>query len=224
MNAEEVTAVGIDTSDKVASIALQVGHQVHSRTLERTGRRHARTLVPELKQLLRENAVEPSAVQVVGVTLGPGSFTGLRVGVACAKSFAWACQTAVVGVSTFDVLAAQVPDDERPVWLAMNAERGQLFVKQTGTDQPSFELVDEVAWIAGLDPSERVCGPLPTKTRDAVTKRCHVLDESVGIPSAATVITIAANQFVGGEIDDAYQLVPQYGRLSAAEEKALADP
>lgn len=220
--------IGIETSGRQASVAIAIGGEVFERTLGETGRRHAKTLVSELRDLLSERGVRPHDAAAVGVTVGPGSFTGLRVGVACAKTLAWSCELPICGISTFDVLAAQLPSDMRDAFLVMNAERGELFVSTAQrTDEEwsrsEIEIVDERAWWTTLKEGTVVSGPLPAKSRGLAPAHVTMLDHEIGHPTAATVAAITGARLFRDEVDDAFALVPTYGRLSAAEEKAAAD-
>src|SRR5687768_2419931 len=103
--------LSIETSGTGGSIALVDDRAcLAERSLSQAGRRHARTLVFELKQLLAEREVAPGDLGAVAVSIGPGSFTGLRVGVVCAKTLAYAVSTKLVAVDTFLAIAAQSPD------------------------------------------------------------------------------------------------------------------
>ena len=82
--------LAIETSGFEGSIALSENSDVLAqRELARAGRRHAQTLVLEVAELLESHSLQPDQIDVVAVSHGPGSFTGLRVGVVFAKTFAW---------------------------------------------------------------------------------------------------------------------------------------
>lgn len=99
--------LGIDTSGLGGSIAIaRDGNCLAERALSRTGRRHARTLVAELKALFDDTRLRPHDCNTVAVSIGPGSFTGLRVGVVCAKTFAYATRCTLVAVDTHLAVAA----------------------------------------------------------------------------------------------------------------------
>src|SRR5688572_20388398 len=90
------------------SVAALEGELVAEMELD-SARRTAQTLVPALDVLLRQVAWKPQDVDLIAVTQGPGSFTGLRIGVTTAKTFAYACGAAIVGVNTLAAIARQVP-------------------------------------------------------------------------------------------------------------------
>jgi len=154
--------VGIETSGPIGSVALlRDGELVVERLLGETGRRHARTLVAELRTLLAEAGLGPKDVSLVAVSIGPGSFTGLRVGVVCAKTWAYAAGSRLVAVETFTAVMNRLPagidfrqadlDDGtspsgglhpplagRCAWVIDDALRGDVFVQR-------FELSETAA-------------------------------------------------------------------------------
>lgn len=222
--------LAIETSGRSASISLLHGDNIDTRHLDETGRRHARTLVPELKRLLDEHGLAPYECSCVGVSVGPGSFTGLRVGIAAAKTLAWAVGKPLVGVGTLEVIARQALREYARISVVMNAERNQIYVADAAVSDddgwPTITLsptriIDCNECCGALPHSVPLCGPLPKKMRDQLEGSFEILPESLGQPSAETVARIAARRFLNGEVQNAFALVPDYGRLSAAEEKAL---
>jgi len=121
--------------------------------------RTARSFAPALAQLLRDVGWKPKDVQLVAVATGPGSFTGLRVGVTAAKVFAFAVKAEVVAVDTLEVIAAQVPPgNHSSIMAVVDAQREELFLRsylQTPAghlgDRLEFQIISNDAWIAELD-------------------------------------------------------------------------
>ena len=98
--------LALETSDKTGSVAAMAdGNLLAELMLDRT-QRSAQSLAPAMQRLLIEVGWQPSNVQLVAVSIGPGSFTGLRVGVTAAKVFAYAAGAEVLGISTLDAIAA----------------------------------------------------------------------------------------------------------------------
>lgn len=217
-------ALGIETSGGGGSVALSIDGEMTAETLDRSGGRHARELIPAMKRLLDAAGLTPRTVDVIGVSVGPGSFTGLRVGVAAAKTFAWATGAKVVGVPTHAVVRETVGGGGRLV-VVSNAERGQLFATVFGDGEPrtAIRTPDELIDRASGHP---VVGQVPKRLLAAVAG-LNWLGEGPGdpryAPAAATVASIAATRFEdGGPFEDPYALLPDYGRLSAAEEAKRA--
>src|SRR5687768_6416743 len=108
--------LALETSGRSGSVAALIGQVVPVRTrvigqqaLD-DHQRNAQSLAPAIRSLLDVAGWRPADVQLVAVTAGPGSFTGLRVGVTTAKVFAYATSAAVLGVDTLEVIAQQAPD------------------------------------------------------------------------------------------------------------------
>ena len=213
--------IGLETSGRGASVCLLDGDSCVSRDLSETGRRHARTLVPELKAMLDAAGVSARDCDAVALSAGPGSFTGLRVGAACAKTLAWAAGLKAVAVPTLAAAAEQ--SGEADCVVLANAERGQLFVaERRGGVLGETQIEDEAAALARLPDDAILTGPVPAKVRARHARR-RWLSEEAGRPQAETVARLALRRLERGESDDPYTLLPDYGRLSAAEEKRVAD-
>ncbi len=104
---EMVKMLALETTDVTGSVALcERGEVVAVKQLP-LEQRSARSLAPAIDEILNENSWNPSDVDVVAVTVGPGSFTGLRVGIATAKMFAWSIGAQVVGVDVLDSIVAE---------------------------------------------------------------------------------------------------------------------
>lgn len=188
--------------------------------------RSAQSLAPGIRQLLSDVGWRPADVQLVAVTIGPGSFTGLRVGVTTAKVFAYAIGAEVLGVNTLEVLAEQTPLDVHKVEAVIDAHRQQLFrgcfVRRTSGPfewQGAGELIDIDRWLAELAPERHVTGDVLARLRQRLPPSVPLTPESCWTPQATAVGRLAARHYAAGRRDDLWRLVPHYGRVSAAEEK-----
>ena len=127
--------LALETTDAQGSVALCVGGEIlTSRRLE-TERRSAQTLAPTIQETLTEFGWAPRDVDAVAVAVGPGSFTGLRVGVATAKMFAWAVGAKIVGVDALEAIASEIerlPNGEAAgtVSVGIDAQRGDAAVRR----------------------------------------------------------------------------------------------
>ena len=97
-----------------------------TRAQRRPSARHKR-LRPALQRVAEAGRLVAASVELVAVAVGPGSFTGLRIGVTTAKTFAYAVGAEVVGVNTLAALAAQAPPSATPLWTILDAQRQELF-------------------------------------------------------------------------------------------------
>lgn len=188
------------------------------RPLPRDGR-SARTLAPTIQSMLSELGWAPSELAAVAIAVGPGSFTGLRVGVTTAKTLAWATGAAAVGVDTLDALAvAAGPPQDAPgrLWTVLDAQRGELFTasfdatggaweRHTATRRATAENLK-----AELRPGDLVVGPTASALSGEPLE-----------PTAAAVLQVAWRRWRSGAAESVFALAPQYHRLSAAEEKLI---
>ena len=120
--------IAIDTSTRLIGVALYDGVQIISEMVWLSQQYHTVELAPTVSSLMERAGIPLSELKVVAVALGPGSFTGLRIGISLAKGMALAGRLAIVGVPTFDILAAAQPPDELPMAAVLQAGRSRLAV------------------------------------------------------------------------------------------------
>ena len=97
--------LAFETSAKAASVALMENGKLLGESYQNTGLTHSQTLMVMAQELIRQCGKEPSDVGAVAVANGPGSFTGVRIGAAAAKGFAWGREIPLYGVSTLEAMA-----------------------------------------------------------------------------------------------------------------------
>ncbi len=223
--------LGIETSGTAGGVALvEAGAVLAETALSPTGRRHARTLVAELKGLFDRTGRSPGDCECVAVSIGPGSFTGLRVGVVCAKTFAYAVGCPVVAVDTLEVIAAGSPADVGAVDVLIDAMRGDVFhgrYLRCGDRWARSGEIGLTAWRSLAAEVSEAARPLLTgpalggiPVEDWPAPR---LDMECWLPQARHVALIGEREATEGRIDDLWTLEPRYIRKSAAEEQADAN-
>ena len=131
MATDGLTLLGFDTATAACSAALWAGGAVAACRRVETGGRHAESLVPMLREVAAEGGTTLAAIDRFAVTVGPGSFTGIRIGLATARGLALALERPLIGLSTLEILAAGVPEAERdgPILAALDAGRGRLYAQ-----------------------------------------------------------------------------------------------
>jgi len=217
--------LGIETSGRAGSVAVADNDQLLGEVdLSASGRRHARTLVPEIAALLSSLQLTPQDVDVVAVSIGPGSFTGLRVGVTCAKTLAYATGCRLVAIDTFLAVAAAQQDTTR-VWVIDDPLRGDLFAGEYEQQEGLWRCVSPAqlqsldSWRSRRKPEERITGPgLVTLEKEFTGSSLG--ESSTRLPHARSVVFLANQQAQTGHFADPWTLSPFYMRRSAAEEKA----
>ncbi|UUO05436.1 tRNA (adenosine(37)-N6)-threonylcarbamoyltransferase complex dimerization subunit type 1 TsaB [Blastopirellula sp. J2-11] len=217
--------LALETSLRQSSFALLEGDQLLRQVELDPALRTAAALTPALEEAFRNVDWSPGQIELIAVSHGPGSFTGLRIGVATAKALAYVAQAEVLGIDTLRVIAAQSPADVHTVQTIIDAQRQEVFAAKyqrqesiwNGDDLP--EIVEIDAWIASLQPGDCVSGTALAKLREEIPSGVEVLPERCWRPMAATVGQLAWTDYQSGARGDHWNLAPQYYRKSAAEEK-----
>lgn len=226
--------LALETATRLGSLATWDGFQrVHQVSLD-AAQRTTQTLFPALQSLLEQSGWKAQDVEWVGVDQGPGSFTGLRIGVTVAKTFAYATGAAVRGISSLHVLAQQAAEaqPDRPARLVpvLDAHRQQVFTAcfdwDPGRRQLQRLLPDRILpvaqWLEELPPGARACGPILSQLAQRLPPQVEAVPEAAWTPHALTVARITAEGAACESPDSCWSLKPHYLRASAAEEKRQA--
>jgi tRNA threonylcarbamoyladenosine biosynthesis protein TsaB len=219
--------LAIETVGTTGTLALLAGEAVELELALGSAMRSAQSLAPGIRQILEQAGWRPQDVELVAVATGPGSFTGLRIGVTTAKVFAYACGCPILGVDTMSTIACGVPVDVERFSVVVDAQRGELFVAEfirladgrlEGAD--STRTVDAEQWISRLEPGRVLGGPgLAKWTSQLQQSGVTLIDAKLWAPTAASVGRIAARDFVAGRRASTFWIVPLYVRRTAAEEQ-----
>ncbi|MCE5263174.1 MAG: tRNA (adenosine(37)-N6)-threonylcarbamoyltransferase complex dimerization subunit type 1 TsaB [Deltaproteobacteria bacterium] len=221
--------LAIECATDTVSLALLQGEEVRAELYLGAGRHHAELLLPALQKLLALSGIAMEQVDLLACTSGPGSFTGVRMGVSTVKGLALALEKPIVGVSTLETLAMNAPPAQGLVCALLDARREQVYagVYRTGFDGfpeavAPERLTDIAQLLAGL-PVDRVdfIGDGALRYRDRIvgshTGRC--VPDGSGFhrlqASAAGLIGLRRYSRCGGE--DPLTFSPKYLRLSEAE-------
>ena len=181
-------------------------------------RRHAETLVPAIEYLCRTSSVALSEIDVIGVDVGPGLFTGLRVGLATAKSMAFALDVPMVAATSLEVLARSAELSSQPVVAVVDARRGevfhQVFVAGAPMTEPAVctpaELVDIL--VAGGFDEPVIVGDGAARYADLFGHTLPGTRFGSSFPSAVTVGEVAVARASAGEAIAEHLIVPMYLR------------
>jgi tRNA threonylcarbamoyladenosine biosynthesis protein TsaB len=215
----------IETSGRTGFVAVALGGELRGvRRLTET-RRQARDLAPAVAELLREQGWRPVEVQAVVVGRGPGSYTGLRVGIMSAKAFAYATGCALVAVDTFAVVADQCPDEVNRVDVLADAQQDKVYVQPYGRSdggwQPLALLVIRPfdIWLAGCEQGAWVSGPGLHRWEPRLPAGTAVVEAARWYPGPESLLRLGLALFLAGERADLWALEPLYLRPSAAEQQ-----
>jgi tRNA threonylcarbamoyladenosine biosynthesis protein TsaB len=222
--------IALETTERAGSVAAFLDDKLLAELELDPDRRSAQSLAPALVELCRQLGWKPTGIDLAAVAVGPGSFTGLRVGVTTAKLLAYAAQGAILGVDTLEVIASRAPAEVQAVSAAVDAQRGQVVAQAFRRDAAGLlvpageqQLVDIDRWFAGLEPDALLTGPVLRKLAAQIPGHLRALDPAYWSPTAAAVGALAIRQFAAGRRDDVWSLVPRYSRRAAAEEKRDRD-
>lgn len=236
--------LALESSSKQTSVALMDSGCLLRHSWLGSEQRVAQSLVSAIQGELVEVGWKANDVQLVSVSQGPGSFTGLRVGITTAKTFAYAVQVPVIGVSTLEAIAFQAfyplenddqgpfADPGRPLAVVMNAHRSQFFSAVFTTDRmrrcktvQSTQLVDQQQWLEQLEDGMTVSGPGLSLVEGSLPSTVVPIEASRRLPRAAAVARLAQLELpfgttaTGDWYHQLFSLCPEYYRRSAAEEK-----
>jgi tRNA threonylcarbamoyladenosine biosynthesis protein TsaB len=214
----------IETSGPVGRVGLAAGSELLTERDLDPARRHARDLAPTLEALLREQGRRPRDLAGVIVSLGPGSYTGLRVGVMSAKALAWATGCALVGVPTFEAIArrADVAGDVMDV--IADAQKGKLYVQRFSRSDRSAPFAPEgqLAVIEGRQWVHERTVAVPVVGSALRPAAAWLPAETPAVDAESTIAGLLAaglDRWHDGRCDDPLRLEPIYLRPSSAEEQ-----
>jgi tRNA threonylcarbamoyladenosine biosynthesis protein TsaB len=211
--------LALDTSTRVMSLALYDGARLLCEVSWACGDHHTVELAPAIAEALQRCELNASALRALGVAIGPGSFTGVRIGLALAKGMALAQHIPLIGIPTLDILAAAQPVQAIPLAAVLQAGRGRLAVgwyrAQAGTWQPqgNLEVLDAPTLAERIQQPTLVCGELTEEERQILGRK----RKSVVLPSPARSLRragflaeLAWRRWQAGQTDDPISLAPIY--------------
>ena len=225
--------LAFETSAKAASVALFDGEKLLGESYQNTGLTHSQTLMVMAQDLLSQCGHTPQNVEAVAVAEGPGSFTGVRIGVAAAKGFAWGSDIPCYGVSTLEAMALGLGIYQGYICPVMDARRSQvynaLFYVNQGeisrvTEDRAIALADLKTELQALNEPIFLVGDgstlchttLATEVANLVLPPEHKMHQrAVGVGLAAI------KEIAAGAAGDGNALTPNYLRLSQAERERL---
>jgi tRNA threonylcarbamoyladenosine biosynthesis protein TsaB len=200
-----VTTLGIDSTGTACSAAIWRGERVAARRFAAMERGQAEALMPMVAAVLDEAALAIDALDVIAVTVGPGAFTGVRIGIAAARGLSLASGVPALGVSSFVAAAAQAPLEERrgrPLLVALDSRRTEFFVAMFDADDaplmPGALLsADEIAARLPAEPL-LLAGDGAAALAAALKGTDLALAKSAGAIDAADVARLAARAWRAG--------------------------
>lgn len=225
--------LALESSAVAASAALCEDEMLLGQTYLHTGLTHSQTLLPMAAGLLELCGLKPQDLDLIAVAAGPGSFTGLRIGVAAAKGLAWAAELPCAGCSTLEAMAWSLAGFQGEVCAAMDARRHQVYnarfqVNGTAphrlTPDRAIALADLVKELEGTSVPQIVVGDGAQLCYDALTAAgipAVLAPPNLRMQSAWGVARMGLELARTGQTVSPGELVPIYHRLSQAERERL---
>lgn len=215
--------LAIDTSTESGSVALLKDYRIITEMSINAGLNHSQTILSAVSDALKKAGLEIAAVDLFGVTIGPGSFTGLRIGVSLVKGFALAASKPVVGVSTLDAIALNLFAAALPICPFMDAKRGQVYAglyKSCPDGLPEKiipeTLADPKQFIEKLGTDVIMVGngiyPYQSLIEEVLSGRYLLAPPHLNFVRASSVGLIAIEKFKKSELTNVMTLAPGYLR------------
>ena len=216
-----------ETSGRTGLVAIAQGSRILGARRLEEARRHARDLAPAVAALLAEVGWGARDLAGVIVSRGPGSYTGLRVGIMSAKTFAYATGCALIAVDTFAAIARQVPAEALSVDVLADAQQDKIYVQRYSRPDSAAPLIataplniQRIAdWLVDPQPAAWITGPGPRVLGERRPAGCQVVAAELWDPQPESLVEIGLARYQTGERDDFWSVEPLYLRPSAAEEK-----
>ena len=231
MNALRILAV--DTSAKAASTAIVEDGRIIAESFINTKLTHSQTMLPMVENMLKACAVSVEEIDGFAVSVGPGSFTGLRIGISLVKGLAFSTQKKCAPVSTLEALCHNVSTVGR-ICAVMDARCSQVYTATFDFDGENYTRVTEDEAISILELEENVkkyqsdvifvgdgAQMCYNKLKDTC-KNVLISAENVRFQRASSVAAVAEMMFSQGNAVSADELVPSYLRLPQAQRERIA--
>ncbi|QCR33966.1 tRNA (adenosine(37)-N6)-threonylcarbamoyltransferase complex dimerization subunit type 1 TsaB [Lysinibacillus sp. SGAir0095] len=225
--------LGIETSNSPLSIAIVKDGQVVEEIVQNEKLTHSVTVMPTIEELFRKAELKPADIDAIAVSEGPGSYTGLRIGVTIAKTLAWTLKKPLVGVSSLQVLAANGGNFNGVICSLFDARRQNVYaaVYQATTLQPvikehhnsieslleQLQQLNEPVLFVGLDVDN-----FKEKIMEQLGDQASFVSSSQALPKGSKLIELAQKQPLP-IVEEVHSFVPQYHRISEAEANWIKD-
>ena len=214
--------LAVDTSTKIIGVALYDGSRVLGETVWASDDYHTVELAPAVTEIVARAGLQIKDIQALGVAIGPGSFTGLRIGLALVKGLALARRLPLIGIRTLDFLAAAQPIREEPLVAVLRVGRGRIaagwYAARDGTWRPTGEI--KILTIEALAESIQtptlVSGEMTAEDRQFLSrKRKQILlaSPALSLRRPSFLAELAWRRWTSGQVDDPVSLSPIYLQL-----------
>ena len=218
--------LAIDSSTHACSVALWNESELLQH-FELASREHTQRILPLVDKLLAEASSSLSSLDAIAFTCGPGSFTGLRIGISTVKGLAWSLNKPVVGISSLDALAWQCIPAPYPVCAMLDARKQEVYYGRYRFQDGEFKKDRSEQVIAPVEAINDIREPClfignganlyKEEIQEKLGELAHFAGGNRDIIRASSVAGLSFKRFVDHQTDDVASLVPHYIRKSDAE-------
>jgi tRNA threonylcarbamoyladenosine biosynthesis protein TsaB len=210
--------LAIETTTKFLTLAISDNGKVCEYSLE-VGTRMSSLLVPTIKRILEAKGLGIEDMDYFACGLGPGSFTGIRLGLSTIKAFGWSLNKPIIGISTLDIIARNAPLTDKEIIPVIDAKRGMVyccsykFKNGMLTKSMPYKLLSPGEFYRKIKPGALVFGDAINLYRDAIASKepgVKFLDKDTWYPKGRNIITIAEDKIKKGEVGDCFKINPIY--------------
>ena len=210
--------LAVDNSTVQVGLALYDGAQVIAEYAWRSSQRHTVELAPAVSELLTRCGLTMEDIRALGVALGPGSFTSLRVGLSLVKGLALARHLPLIGIPTLDILASAQPSSRLPLAAVIQAGRGRLAVGWYKNSKSGWQakgdarVVTLEALIDEVKSPSMLCGELTSEERHKLGENAdvHLASPAQSTRRPGVLAELAWARWQAGSVDDEAALAPIY--------------
>jgi|688.fasta_scaffold17212_9 tRNA threonylcarbamoyladenosine biosynthesis protein TsaB len=231
--ASEAKVLLLETSGSSGIVALGFGSNIVSHRVLEIAKRHVSDMAPAIAEMLKECGWEAKNLDAIATGIGPGSYTGLRIGLMSARTLAMMTGARLLGISTFEILAQHCLDvGHAKVEIIADAQQDKIYAQHFENNNSQLisaselKIVSTAEWVANRDISFAIAGPGVPKVIPLVPANQGMVVEQSGDINKESFLALALKKLFSHHSDDPLSLQPLYLRRSSAEEqwdKRIAD-
>ena len=231
--ASEAKVLLLETSGSSGIVALGFGTTIVAHRVLEIAKRHVSDMAPAIAEMLKECGWEAKNLDAIATGIGPGSYTGLRIGLMSARTLAMMTGARLLGISTFEILAQHCLEvGHAKVEIIADAQQDKIYAQRFENNNShlisasELKIVSASEWIANRDISFAIAGPGVTKVQPLTQAKEGMVEEQSGNINKESFLALALKKLFSHHSDDPLSLQPLYLRRSSAEEqwdKRIAD-
>jgi len=231
--ASEAKVLLLETSGSCGIVALGFGSNIISHRVLEIAKRHVSDMAPAIAEMLKECGWEAKNLDAIATGIGPGSYTGLRIGLMSSRTLAMMTGARLLGISTFEILAQHgLEAGHAKVEIIADAQQDKIYAQRFENNNSNLisaselKIVSAAEWIANRDISFAIAGPGVPKVLPLIQANQGMVVEQSGNINKESFLALALKKLFSHHSDDPLSLQPLYLRRSSAEEqwdKRIAD-